>query len=93
MESQSKKTELIAVKEPSKELLEYYQKLYRRNQTKFIRRASLEESHLGVEFEFKGKNYTLMGTVDALLMLVKDSEDKYFRMNCNTISEIVVGKP
>lgn len=93
MESQSKKTELIAVKEPSKELLEYYQKLYRRNQTKFIRRSSLEESHLGVEFEFKGKNYTLMGTVDALLMLVKDSEDKYFRMNCNTISEIVVGKP
>jgi hypothetical protein len=93
MEKQGKKNELILVKEPSKELLEYYQKLYVRNQTKFIRRASLEESHLGTEFEFKGKTYTLMGTVDALLMLVKDSEDKYFRMNCNTISEIIVGKP
>jgi hypothetical protein len=48
---------------------------------------------LGTEFKFEGKTYTLMGTVDALLMLVKDSENKYFRMNCNTISEIVVGKP
>lgn len=93
MEGQSKKTELIPVKAPSNELLEYYQKLYKRNQTKFIRRASLEESHLGAEFEFNGKKFTLMGTVDALLMLVKDSEDKYFRMNCNTISEIIVGKP
>jgi hypothetical protein len=93
MEKQGKKNELILIKEPSKELLEYYQKLYVRNQTKFIRRASLEESHLGTEFKFEGKTYTLMGTVDALLMLVKDSENKYFRMNCNTISEIVVGKP
>jgi hypothetical protein len=93
MEIKNKKTELIEVKEPSKELLEYYQKLYRRNQSKFIRRASLEESHLGSNFDFENRNYTLMGTVDALLMLVKDSDNKYFRMNCNTISEILVGKP
>lgn len=93
MDSQIKKTQLIPVKEPSKELLEHYQKLYKRNQTKFIRRASLEESHLGTEFQFEGKTYTLLGSVDALLMLVKDSENKHFRMNCNIISEIIVGKP
>jgi hypothetical protein len=93
MEAKNKKTELVLVKAPTEGLLEYYQKLYTRNQTKFIRRASLEASHLGTEFEFDGKKLTLMGSVDALLMLVKDSEDKYYRMNCNLISEIIVGKP
>jgi hypothetical protein len=47
---------------------------------------------LGSEFVFEEKNMTLMGTIDSVLMLVKDSDDKYYRMDCNTISEIVTGK-
>jgi hypothetical protein len=93
METQNKKMELIPVKEPSKELLSYYEKLYIRNQTKFIRRASLESSHLGAQFQFQGRNFTLLGSIDALLMLVKDDENNHYRLHCNVISEIVVGKP
>ena len=90
--TKDKKSELGAFKAPSKEMLKYYADLYERNQTKWIRRSSLESEHLGSEFEFEGKNLKLMGTIDSVLMLVKDSDDKYYRMNCNTISEIVTGK-
>jgi hypothetical protein len=90
--TENKKSELIAFKAPSKEMLKYYADLYERNQTKWIRRSSLEVEHLGSEFQFEGKDLKLMGTIDPVLMLVKDSDDKYYRMNCNTISEIVIGK-
>ena len=93
METQKNKSELMPVREPSKELIDFYEKLYHRNQSKFIRRSSLEPSHLGTEFEYDGKKLTLLGSVDALLMIVKDEEDKYYRLHCNLISQIVVGKP
>ena len=89
---ESKKSELIPFKAPSPEMLKYYESLYERNQTKWIRRSSLEPEHIGSEFEFEEKNLKLMGTIDPVLMLVKDSDDKYYRMNCNTISELVTGK-
>jgi hypothetical protein len=38
------------------------------------------------------KSMKLMGTIDQVLMLVKDSEENYYRMNGNIISEIVTGK-
>ena len=93
MESnQEQKSELIKVKAPGKELLAYYSKLYQRNQSKWVKRSSLEPNHLGAEFVFEGKNLKLEGSVDAVLMLVSDSEGNYYRMHCNTISEIVTGK-
>lgn len=90
--TEDKKSELIAFKAPGKEMLGYYSDLYERNQSKWIRRSSLEIEHLGSEFQFEGKSLKLVGTIDAIKMLVKDSEDKYYRMDCNTISEIVTGK-
>lgn len=87
-----KKSELIPFKAPSQEMLKHYEALYERNQTKWIRRSSLESEHLGSEFQFEGKSLKLMGTIDPILMLVKDSDDKYYKMNCNAISEIVIGK-
>lgn len=87
------KSGLKIVNEPTEGLLEYYEKLYKRNQTKFIRRSSLESSHLGAEFQFEGKNLKLLGSVDDLLMLVKDETGNFYRMNCNTIAQIIVGKP
>lgn len=89
---QEKKSELIKVKAPTKELLTYYANLYHRNQSKWIKRSSLEPEHLGSEFEFENKKLKLEGTVDPILMLVCDSEGNYYRMHCNTISEIVTGK-
>ena len=91
-DKKNKKSELIPFKAPTKEMLKHYADLYGRNQTKWIRRASLEVSHLGSEFVFEEKSMKLMGTIDQVLMLVKDSEENYYRMDCNTISEIVTGK-
>jgi hypothetical protein len=92
MENSQEKSALTKVKEPSKELLSYYSKLYQRNQSKWVKRSSLEPSHLGSEFEFEGKNLKLEGSVDSVLMIVSDSEGNYYRMHCNQISEIVTGK-
>ena len=89
---QEQKSELIKVKAPGKELLKYYATLYERNQSKWIRRSSLEPEHLGSEFIFEDKNLKLEGSVDPLLMLVSDSEGNYYRMNCNKVSELVTGK-
>ena len=52
------------VKEPSKEVKEYYENYFRRNQNKFMRRSKLEESHLGSEFNYDDKTFKLLGAVD-----------------------------
>jgi hypothetical protein len=83
---------LQPVKEPSKEMLEYYRSLYERNQVKFIRRSLLEIEHLGSEFEFDGKKLTLMGSIDALLMLVRDENGKYYRLDSSPITKQIMGK-
>jgi hypothetical protein len=90
--TETKKSELLPFKAPSPEMVKHYAGLYDRNQSKWIRRASLEPEHIGSEFVFEGKNLKLVGSIDALLMLVKDSEDKYYRLDCNIISELVTGK-
>lgn len=82
---------LQPIKKPFKETLEYYKKLYERNQEKFIRKSKLEVSHLGTEFEFDGKKLTLMGSIDSNLMLVKDADDKYYRLDSTPISKIILG--
>jgi hypothetical protein len=83
---------LQPVKEPSKEMLEYYRSLYERNQGKFIRRSLLEIEHLGSEFEFDDKKLTLMGSIDALLMLVRDENGKYYRLDSSPITKQIMGK-
>lgn len=83
---------LQPIKEPFKETLEYYKKLYERNQEKFIRKSLLEVKHLGSEFEYSGKKLTLMGSIDANLMLVKDEEGKYYRLDSSPISKIILEK-
>ena len=86
------KSELLPFKAPSKEMGIYYANLYERNQSKWMRRSSLEPEHIGSVFEYEDKKLTLVGTVDPILMLVKDESDKYYKMNCNLVSELVTGK-
>ena len=86
------KKSLEKFKAPNKEMLKYYADLYERNQSKWIRRSSLEPEHIGSIFEFEGKKMTLVGSLDSVIMLVKDQNENYYRMNCNLISEIVTGK-
>jgi hypothetical protein len=89
---ENKDYKLQPVKEPFKETLEYYKSLYERNQQKFIRKSMLEVEHFGSEFEFDNKKLTLMGSIDANLMLVKDEDGKYYRLDSSPITKIILGK-
>lgn len=90
--TESKKSELMPFKAPSPEMLKHYAGLYERNQSKWIRRSSLEPEHIGSEFDFEDKKLKLVGTVDPVLMLVKDTDEKYYKLHCNIVSELVTGK-
>ena len=92
MEIENREYSLQPIKEPFKETLEYYKSLYERNQDKFIRKSMLEVKHFGSEFEFDGKKLTLMGSIDSNLMLVKDENNKYYRLDSSPITKIILGK-
>jgi len=89
---ENKEYKLQPVKEPFKETLEHYKSLYERNQQKFIRRSMLEVEHFGSEFEFDDKKLTLMGAIDSNLMLVKDENGKYYRLDSSPITKIILEK-
>jgi len=84
--------DLQPVKSPSKEMIQYYESLFERNQSKFIRRSMLEPSHLGTSFDHMGSQLTLLGSIDEKLMLVRDQNDKYYRLSSSVISKIILGK-
>ena len=82
------------VKEPSQAMKEHYETYFKRSQTKFMRRSKLEESHLGSEFEFDGKNFKLLGSVDPLLMFVVDTnENRYYFLHCDVVTDRILNKP
>jgi hypothetical protein len=63
------------IKKPTDNMLSFYEKMFKRNQSKFIRRSSLEVSHLGVEFDYDDKKMKLLGSMDANLMVAEDIND------------------
>ena len=84
MESKTFKLDLefSSIGTPSESLKEYYAKLYRRNQTKFIRRSKLELEHLGSEFEYGGNTYKIIGSMDSILMVIMNVNDnKYYKVH------------
>lgn len=83
---------LKPMRTPSKELIPYYESLFERNQTKFIRRSALDPEHLGSEFELDGKNLKLMGSIDALLMLVRDENNKFYMLESSIITKKILEK-
>jgi len=89
---EKKDVKLKPMREPSADLLKYYRSLYERNQTKFMRRSMLEVDHLESEFEFEGKKLTLIGSIDAILMLVKDENGKHYMLDSSPISQILLKK-
>lgn len=85
--------EFRSFNEPSDTLKEHYAKLYKRNQTKFIRRSKLEIEHLGQEFEHDGKTLKLIGSIDSILMVVVDvNENKYYRIHTDIVTEGILNK-
>ena len=90
---EQKEYKLKPMREPSKDLVEYYKSLYERNQTKFIRRSKLEMEHIGQEFEYDGKTLRLMGSIDSILMLVFDvNENKYYRIHSDFVTNGILNK-
>lgn len=66
---------------PSDGVLDSYKKLFKRNQTKWMRRSKLEVSHLDKEFEFEGTSYILEGSIDSSMMIIRGKESgKFYRV-------------
>lgn len=66
---------------PSEGVLESYKKLFKRNQTKWMRRSKLEINHLDREFGFEGIPYILEGTIDSNMMIIRDiNSGKFYRV-------------
>jgi len=81
------KTEFKQVVEPSESVMESYRKLFNRNQSKWMRRSKLEPSDLGRDFIWMDKTYTLEGAIDAMNMLVRETEsNKYYRVHSDLVS-------
>jgi hypothetical protein len=64
----------------SEEMQKYYANMFRRNQTKFMRRSLLEPSHVDSEFTIDGQQYQLIGAGNPTEMVVKNLEDGTFHM-------------
>lgn len=81
------KTEFKQVIEPSEGVMESYRKLFNRNQSKWMRRSKLEISDLGKNFIWEDKTYTVEGAIDAMYMIVKETEsNKYYRVHSDLVS-------
>lgn len=63
------------IKKPTENMLSHYEKMFKRNQSKFMRRSSLEVSHLGSEFDYDDKRLKLLGSMDSTLMVTEDIND------------------
>jgi hypothetical protein len=80
------KSQVKEVVKPSDGVMESYKKLFKRNQTKWMRRSKMEVSHLGQEFTFDEKIYILEGSIDSQTMIAMEKETgKYYRLHCDLI--------
>jgi hypothetical protein len=75
------------IKEPTDSMAEYYVKMFKRNQMKFIRRSSLDVDHLGAQFIYEGLNMKIIGASDTSTMVVKDVDnDKYYLIHSDVVT-------
>jgi hypothetical protein len=81
------------IKKPTDNMLSFYEKMFKRNQSKFIRRSSLEVSHLGVEFDYEDKKMKLLGSMDTNLMIGEDINDgKCYIIHCDSVTNSILKK-
>lgn len=64
----------------SDQMQKYYADMFRRNQTKFMRRSLLEPSHVNSEFIIDGNPFQLIGAGNPTEMVVKNLNDGTFFM-------------
>jgi len=82
--------DLICLNTPSENSLDSYKKLYKRNQSKFIRRSKLEVSHLGSVFEYDNKKLKLVGSLDPEFMLICDDKNQYYKIHSDIVTECIL---
>jgi hypothetical protein len=84
-------TDFKKINTPSPSILKHYEKLYDRNQNKFIRRSKLESSHRGSEFEYLGRQMKIVGSIDERQLLVLDmEEDLYYMIHIDIPTEKIL---
>lgn len=64
----------------SDQMQKYYADMFRRNQTKFMRRSLLEPSHVNSEFTIDGNPFQLIGAGSPTEMVAKNLTDGTFYM-------------
>jgi hypothetical protein len=73
---------------PSEGVLGSYKNLFKRNQTKWMRRSKIEVAHLDQEFEVEGSTYILEGTIDSNMMIIRSKDTgKFYRVYSDLVDE------
>ena len=81
------------IKAPHDTMEKYYQDMFIRNQSKWMRRSKMEPTHLGCEFELEGSSYSLVGSASSTEVVVKNLEtSEFFMINIDPVSVAVLGK-
>ena len=84
-------TDFKKMNTPSPSILKHYEKLYARNQNKFIRRSKLEPCHIGNEFEYLGRQMKIAGAIDERQLIVLDiDEDLYYMIHIDIPTEKIL---
>lgn len=79
------------IKEPTENMLSFYEKLFLRNQSKWIRRSNLQQSHLGSEFIFEGETHKLIGSSNSMEVIIKNQKsDKYFIVPIDEVTRCIL---
>ena len=80
------KAQMKAVVQPSEGVMKSYKDLFQRNQSKWIRRSKMEIGHLNGEFIWEGKEFILEGSIDSLMMIIREKErGKFYRVHSDLV--------
>jgi len=84
------------IKTPESSLLSYYQNLFTRNQSKWMKRSPLKPEDLNRIFEAidegEVKEFVLFGSVSPKEMMIKRSDDeKYYIVHSDEVDYLILG--
>lgn len=81
------------IKPPTSGMLDYYSKLFKRNQSKWIRRSKLEPDHLGSEFMLGDQKAVLVGSMNSEEVVISTmDENKFFVAHIDDVTKEILGK-
>lgn len=85
------KKQIRRIKEPTDSMMKHYEGLFLRNQSKWMRRSKLEQSHLGEEFIFDGSNHKLLGSSSSNDVVIVNLEtQEYFIAHIDDVTACIL---